>query len=132
MIHRVARSSKGVKLRNLEPFWKVQIWMGTQFLVTMSGDVEDALYLLHGFLDILFYIDPYIFLCPLFFSLVTHNSPTQKRAHRARQGWELGKWLSLAGVELQRDFERSGRFGNFVGRHEDWCFYLNGDKVLGD
>ena len=48
--------------------------------------------------------------------LVPRNDPAQNRAHHARQGRELGKWLSLAGVELQRDFERSGRFGNFVGR----------------
>ena len=41
--------------------------MDTQFLVTKSCDVKDALYLLHDLLDILFYIEPYIFLCLLFF-----------------------------------------------------------------
>ena len=132
MSHRFAHSYEGVKLRNLKPFSKVQIWVDTQFLVTKSCDVKDALYLLHDLLYILFYIEPYIFLCLLFFFLVTHNSPTQKRAHRARQGWELGKWLSLARVELQRDFERSGLFGIFVGRPEDWCFDLYGDDVFGD
>ena len=69
---------------------------------------------------------------PSIIFLVPRNGPTQNRAHCARQGRELGKWLSLAGIELQRDFERSGRFGISVGRPEDWCFDLDGDEVFGD
>ena len=43
MSHRVAHSSEDVNLQNLEPFWKVQMWVDTQVLVTKSSDVMDAL-----------------------------------------------------------------------------------------
>ena len=65
------------------------------------------------------------------FFLVPRNGPTQNRAHHAWQGRELEKCLSLVGVELQRDFEHFGRFGNSVGRPEDWCSGSNADGMLG-
>ena len=36
------------------------------------------------------------------------------------------------GVDLQRDFEHFGRFGNFMCCPEDWCFDLSGGGVFGD
>ena len=67
--HRVAHSPEGVKLWDLETFWKVKIWMDMKILITKSCDIGDALELFHGLVDLFFYVDLYIFVWPSFLFL---------------------------------------------------------------
>ena len=123
MIQRVSHSSKGVKLWDLEPFWKVQNQVDAQIFIVKSGGIRDALELLHGFLDLFFYVDLLLFLCPpfLFLFLIMVQLRTMHIV--------LGRDGNL---KLQTEFECFGRFGNSAGRLEDWCSDLSGGGVFGD